>query len=371
MKYKLLFSFIASTLLFFGLSPFNSYADDISVTGNGSESQSAVQSSADTTTTIAQNNSGSITNNVNSSSDTGNNTASNNTGNATITTGDATTQTKVDNQLNSSTVSQDCCNRSDSGSVTITGNGTGSSNTAAVNSSTTTTAIVNQNATINNSITLSANIGNNTASGNLGNVRIKTGNIAAYQSIVNGPVNFASVSLPSSPNDTTVKISGNGSFSDNTVNIHHRNDTNVYVNNNAYFLNDVTLRLNTGGNTADVNVGNVDIKTGEIIAVTEIKNVANISKVEITCCQPEKPHENQPSAPAPSTPTTITTNTTTSGGSTQPANGQVLAAAVGKVLPATGNYWMVLFLLGNILMLFMGAFLRLRSGRSPGYAVAL
>ena len=372
MKYKAFLSIIASFLLVIGLSPVRVQADEIAVTGNGSESVNTAQNTSSTQTTITQNNDSTINNSVTTTSNTGNNSASDNTGSTNITTGNASTTTEIQNGGNVSTVNQNCCPQSGGSSTTISGNGSGSINGASSTTNNQTTVSVTQNATINNIINGIANTGNNSANYNTGNVSIKTGNLSAYQEIVNGPLNIASVHIPDgSDGNESIKIVGNGANSENSAYVSNHNNKSIYISNNAYFVNDVTLRLNTGGNSADVNVGNVDIATGDIIATTKIKNVANISDVTVTCCQkaPEKP-VNQPGVPAPTTTTVTSSSPTTSGGSSSPSTGAVLAAAAGRVLPATGGNFVALFILGNILMMFMGVYLRLRSGRSPSFFLA-
>ncbi len=367
MNKKLLYSIFASVLLFLGLSPVRIFAEEILVTGNGSASENTVQSTSTNQTTVTSDNNAEIQNNVDTTADTGNNDASNNTGNTTITTGDVDTSTSFSNQANTSIVDEGCC-VSGGSSTTISGNGADSTNSATSTTNTSTTAIINQSATITNIISGTANTGYNTANNNTGNVSIRTGNINSYQSITNGLVNFSSVTLPSGASVSySVKISGNGAGSLNNAEINNILDNVVIIENSAFFINDVTMVLNTGGNKALVNVGNVDIATGDIIARTEIKNVANVSKVKITCCEEKK--ENPPAnPPAPTTNVTTSSSPSSSAGSSSAP--QVQAAVIGKVLPATGGYWAVIFLLGNIIMLFMGAFVRLRSGRSPSVAFA-
>jgi len=366
MNNKLLLSLIASILLFLGLSPIRIFAEEIIVTGNGSASENTVQNTSTSEFSITSTNTADIQNNVDTTADTGNNEASDNTGNTTITTGNVDTATSITNEANTSVVDQGCC-MDESSSTVISGNGADSINTTSSYTNSSNTAIINQTATITNIINGTANTGNNTASNNTGNVTIKTGNISALQSISNGWVNLSSVSLPGSGStSSSVTISGNGAQSYNFANVQKLLNNIVLVENSAVFINEVTMALNTGGNKALVNVGNVDIKTGDIIARTEIKNAANISLVKITCCE-EKPENPPANPPAPTSTVSNSSSGSSAGSSSTP---QVQAAAIGKVLPATGGYWAVIFLLGNIIMLFMGAFLRLRSGRSPSLAYA-
>jgi hypothetical protein len=48
-----------------------------------------------------------------------------------------------------------------------------------------------------------------------------------------------------------------------------------------------------------------------------------------------------------------------------------MKAALSAILPSTGGNWLLFSLLGNIMMFFLGAYLRLRSGRSPGFVPSI
>jgi hypothetical protein len=342
-------------------------AEEYVVTGNGSESENSVNISNNSQTTVQQNNNTNIQNNVSTTSDTGNNSASDNTGgSAGIQTGDATTATTVTNQGNVNTATQNnCCNQVGSTAV-VSGNGTGSNNNISINDSSSTNIMSNNNASITNNISIQANTGRNKANGNVGDVFIKTGDIKAYQEVINGPLNINNVTFGANGNkERNIIIKGNGSYSENTITIFDNEEFKVRVNNVADIINNVFTDLNTGENEANGNVGDVTISTGDIISKTVISNAVNYNKVDLSCvCEKEKEK---------AAPVTIPTKQETSaapapaggiGGAPAPA--QVLGASVGQVLPITGNNLLLLLIIGNIVMMFMGMYLRLRSGRSPG-----
>ena len=136
--------------------------------------------------------------------------------------------------------------------------------------------------------------------------------------------------------------------------------------------------LITGDNTADRNTdGDVDIKTGDVKVVTKIENDVNKSEVVVECgCEEEKPEEEKPPKEEEEKPVGApvgSSNPPTKAAEkpSEQKKGEVLSAAIGDILPATGTPWFILAILGNLVMLLLGTVLRLRSGRSPGLAYAI
>lgn len=344
-------------------------AEEIVVTGNGADSANVVTVDNTQNTTVTQSNDANITNNVTADANTGGNEASNNTGGDTnISTGDTTTSVGVSNEGNVSVAQVGGCDCPSTSSNVISGNGAGSTNTVNNVSVNNTNVTTNNTADVTNNVTLNANTGNNTANFNNGDVRIATGNITAKLGLLNA-FNFSKVKISQGKNvDSLLKIAGNGVSSVNTINNVDINNVNVMQNNIANFLNNIIANLNTGNNTANFNNGNVDIKTGDVWAEIKVTNLANVNEVLIDCgCKP-KPGEQPPIIP-PGVTTTPTTTTTSPSPAPQPSV-QGIAAALGEILPATGSNWLLFALLANIGMFFLGAYLRLRSGRSPGLVFA-
>ncbi|MCL5438800.1 MAG: hypothetical protein M1268_02325 [Patescibacteria group bacterium] len=85
--------------------------------------------------------------------------------------------------------------------------------------------------------------------------------------------------------DTTIKISGNGSDTNNTANV-TMNQTRVVVQNNtANITNNVNVDAKTGNNTADDNTGgNVTIKSGNSNVTANVTNEVNSNQASIDCC---------------------------------------------------------------------------------------
>lgn len=340
------------------------FATEITVTGNGEASVNEASVSDSSQVNVTSNNSAEVTNNVQVNAETGNNEVSGNTGDSQVQTGDVAIDTTVVNEMNQTNVTQQsCC--SQSGTIVVNSkNGSNSQNTTNVSNSNNANLNINQTAVITNTINGKANTGGNTANNNSGYVGIKTGNITVKDRIINAQVNIAKIQVNQPVlGDTLATVIGNGTGTTNSINFLTSNNQTVNVVNYADIFNNIVYDLTTGDNHADNNNGDVEIKTGDISVTTEITNVVNESEVIIDCECKEKPEKPTPTPPADKvTPTPPSPEKPTSGGN----GGEVASVAVGKVLPVTGVNWIILAIAGNIMMLFLGMILRLRSGNAPG-----
>lgn len=362
------------------------WAEELVISGNGASANSEINVTTTSSTTVEQSNQANIQNNVDLNSNTGDNSASGNTGTGTqITTGDTNTQTSIENSANISIVSSECCLQSPS-DVTITGNGENSQNTVNFNQNSDTNINTVQNANIQSNVNGYSNTGGNQANNNSGsNASITTGDISVNGKIENKNINLGSV-LAQKPGGggVTIKISGNGTLSNNLVNLSLNNNFDVNVDNTANILNNAIWNLITGDNQANGNTGgNVSITTGDISFITEIMNgPINTSKVVVDCCGgPDVPppddddddedddDDDNPNGGTPPTQPPVDQSkppTTTDQGSTSPSNGQVLAAiTAGQILPVSGMMWTVILSLASLLMFLFGLYLRLHPGRDP------
>lgn len=340
------------------------YAEELVISGNGSESTNAVSSNQNTSANVTQNNNATVENNINVTANTGGNIANDNTGDAAITTGDITITEEVANNINASVVDYDNCCGSQR-QISISGNGSGSNNNASHNGSSNTNISTNNNASINTNVSGYASSGNNTANDNNGNVIIKTGGIRVREKITtNANLSFISVTSPLNK-DYILNISGNGSDSNNTITDTVSDNIIIAVNNNADVFNNSFWDLVTGNNKANDNSGDVSIETGDIDFESTIENNTNLSVVLVTCCKEEKP---EPIVP-PENPVSPKADTNSVQGASASSGGNSNSSS-GPSLPSTGGMWFFLALVGNIAALIYGTYLRLRSGRSPAYALA-
>lgn len=265
------------------------FADlDIQVSDNGTDSSNDLNLTQTQTTTVDQSNTSDVNNQVTVDSNTGDNTASANTGDTEITTGDTSTDVSISNTLNTNTANVDNCCPTDT-TASISGNGSGSDNTLNLDQTAETTISSANTANITNTITINANTGNNTANSNLGHVAINTGNISVSTGIANA-ANFNFLDLSTGlPGDIFASISGNGSNSNNNLNIALNRSLEI---NNLNFLNIfnwLNLDLNTGNNSANKNTGDVFIGTGDILATINISNTGNINDTTVDCCPEVSP----------------------------------------------------------------------------------
>ena len=261
-------------------------AQEFVISGNGSGSDNTITAQSTTTTTVTQTNDAQVTNNVAANADTGNNSASQNTGgDASITTGDISTQTNIQNTANSSSVSLPCCQTQPS-DITISGNGSGSQNSVDLNQTNTLNITVDNNASIYNGVYVNANTGDNTANYNGGNVSIDTGNISVKTGIKNGPVNVYNVVGGIGGGGVSASIADNASFSTNIISATVNNSKNATINSIAQLGNIIFVNANTGDNHANGNLGDVSIKTGDISIDSTINNdPINVGSVDFSCCE--------------------------------------------------------------------------------------
>lgn len=84
---------------------------------------------------------------------------------------------------------------------------------------------------------------------------------------------------------TTIELSGNGSFSNNTANVNVTQNTTVVQSNTANITNNVDVDAKTGNNDANNNTGgDVSITTGNATSNVTVNNKANKNVADINCC---------------------------------------------------------------------------------------
>ncbi|MCL4418609.1 hypothetical protein M1146_00740 [Patescibacteria group bacterium] len=376
--------FFTLTILFLALAPFAAVARAqetvISITGNGASSQNTVEVHTVSSTTVQQSNDAQVTNNVNNNSNTGNNQTNSNSGASDIQTGSISSTANVNNQNINSNVSENKgCGCVGNTTTQITGNGTNSVNNINLDSSQTTNINQVNNAIIVNTAEIHANTGENSASLNSGDVQIKTGNISDTVTIKNKNINQNIDPQDGQSGLFMVKIKDNGDGSENNVRIALSNIFDYQSKNLAILINTDIEDPNTGGNTADSNIGGVLITTGDIVKITTIGN-ENINGSFFNpppsqIIPPPGGGGNPPPIGGETPPAgggqPSSSSNSSGGGSSVGGVGQVLGAAAGAVLPATGSFWMLLMMLLSITMFIAGWYLRFGSDPSPpAYAFA-
>ncbi len=269
-------------------------ATTLEISGNGSSSDNDVKVARSSETTVVQSNSANVTNNVSSNSSTGGNKANYNTnGDVMIRTGDASSDVTVKNTLNSNTAKVDCC---DQGDITakISGNGSDSDNNIDLGSGryhagdkTEIQVFQDNNANVNNYVDSHAKTGDNDANRNTnGDVTVRTGDATATADVsTTANANVAQIGGHGSEGNTvSALITGNGSKSDNSVDLDLDHATSIVQDNLAHVKNNVDAKAKTGYNDANDNTsGEVAILTGDAEAGATVDNMVNFNAADIDC----------------------------------------------------------------------------------------
>ena len=143
--------------------------------------------------------------------------------------------------------------------------------------------------------------------------------------------------------------------SNNSSNVTTNFDTNYIVNDNIENYTDGTVGFITGNITGDALVQQAPI---------HISNLKEHTK-------PTTPSTPTPAQPANNTvpaSSSSSSTSTTSSGAVSGGPVWVMGAFAHHLFLTGGSYWFFIASIGNILMMLLGGYLRLRSGRSPGYA---
>ncbi len=259
---KLTTAFATGAVLLNALAPLAAADTTLTISGNGSNSSNATAVSSTTTNSVVQTNTANISNNVDVSNNTGGNTANNNTGgDVAVTSGNATTAVAVQNTANSNSANLTNCNCDNDVNATISGNGTNSDNTVALDNHNTTALYQTNVANVSNNVDVNSKTGHNTADNNTGgDVKLTSGN--ANTTVVLGTTANANTAMfggagagANQGGTVNAVISGNGSYSDSAVALDLGNDVLVTQTNVAHVTNDVDVDSYTGGNSADDNTG--------------------------------------------------------------------------------------------------------------------
>jgi hypothetical protein len=272
---------------------------EVKISGNGAKSNNGVGLTNVNATTVAQNNTANVDNNVDVDAETGDNKAGLNTGgDVVIKTGNAKVNVDVSTlaNVNSAQVGGGMsATPTPQASFTIVGNGAGSDNEILASMTNATSVAQNNNADIDNEVDVDAETGDNDANFNTGgDVVILTGNSDVEVGVDNSVnFNFADVDC-GCEFDVTAKIAGNGADTDhkwwdkddNYIGLNLANVQAVGQNNGAYLDNNVDVDdAETGDNEAGYNTGSVDhetdpaIVTGNAKSSTSVSNSGNVNSV--------------------------------------------------------------------------------------------
>lgn len=281
-------SIIAITSLLFQLATPAFAATTLEISGNGADTENAVQVSRTSETNVVQSNNAEIKNDVQSKSDTGSNEANKNTGGGvSIKTGDADSLVSVENSANSNSVDLENCDCEGDVEVLISENGADSKNAVDLATSDSTLVAQDNKADIDNKIRTEAETGDNEANKNTsGDVEIETGDATVTVGVkTEANANSASIGGGSgSGSMLSARILGNGADSENKLALALDRALDVVQSNDADVENDVKAEADTGDNEAEENTGGmVGIETGDADVLVGIDNMVNFNVADVDC----------------------------------------------------------------------------------------
>lgn len=262
-------------------------ATNIEITGNGHDSDNNANVNLTKSTSVVQNNTANVTNNVSVDSKTGDNKANDNTGgDVSITTGDSDVTVAVQNLLNKNSAVVDCCNNGNT-TVKIADNGSNSDNDAKLKMNDSNQIFQDNYAYVKNKVDVDSKTGDNKANDNTnGDVAIHTGDSTVgvgVATFVNS--NFARIGGGNgNGSELSLKILGNGHKSDNDINATINKTNTISQDNYADIYNKVDVDASTGKNDAKDNTGgSVDVHTGDALVSALVANAGNFNWADMSC----------------------------------------------------------------------------------------
>lgn len=286
LKTKISAALAAGSLLLSTVSPAFA-ATTLEVTGNGSDSKSNVNFTQNRNVSVVQNNDANVENKIDVKANTGDNSADDNTGgDVKVKTGESKVEIEVSNLLNKNAASVDCCETGDV-EVKVSGNGSDSENKASLDLGGKKEIFQNNNADVKNDVEVDQTTGKNDTDDNTGgDVTVETGKAwTGVKLLTAANANSAKIGGgDSNGGSLSAWITGNGSDSDNTIDLDLGGDTSIVQENNADVENDVDVDQETGDNSAEDNTGgNVKIKTGLAHAIVAVDNLVNFNVADVDC----------------------------------------------------------------------------------------
>lgn len=265
---------------------------DVEISGNGSDSDNDVKLDMDSSNGIFQDNYGKVKNDLNVDAKTGDNEADDNTGGEVeIETGDSEVSLGVLNMLNSNMARIGGGDSEGSSlSLWVLGNGSDSKNEIDADIENENVVTQDNSAHVNNDLDVDADTGYNSADDNTGGlVSIETGDAMVEALVANaGNFNWADLSCDCLFDDLTAKVAGNGSDSDNEIDLDLSDgkDNGVFQDNGAHVYNDLEdLDATTGDNESDDNTAyngeDPSIETGDAGVGAEVMNQFNANTAGI------------------------------------------------------------------------------------------
>lgn len=171
--------------------------------------------------------------------------------------------------------------------IVVSGNGDGSQNGISINETKSNTTVQENEAVVENKIDSVADTGGNSVDNNSGEVEITTGDIAQAVTVINSGNSNQAETGCCNGDPGSMKITDNGTDSNNEIDLNHSTSNTVNVNNNLQLSNNIQVTSNTGDNEASGNSGDVAIETGGVNILAQILNKnLNSNKVTVSSSDP-------------------------------------------------------------------------------------
>ena len=289
MKTSKLFSLIASLALVLNLFVPQAMALDVVISGNGSDSDSDVKVENERETYLEQTNNTEIKNKVNLKTNTGGNGAEDNTnGDIVIKTGNAESAVSIVNNAGMNAAELELCDCDLDAEIKIEGNGSDSDNEVELENKTKTEAYQENTVDVENDVKAESNTGDNDADDNTGGeVTIDTGDVSTLiLTKTNAGMNALRIAAGQGNGGMlSAWISGNGSDSENEIELDHETETYVEQTNEVDVDNDIDGEVNSGDNEADDNTGGlVEIMTGDVELGIGVETNSSFNYADVAGC---------------------------------------------------------------------------------------
>jgi len=289
---KILSAFLAiASLLLGAFTPMVLAQEAVEVSNNGAGSTNTTNLTENRTVTVVQSNTATVVNTINANATSGGNNLNDNTGgNIGVNTGSATVNVQTNTLVNANVAKTDCQICPTCTSVEISGNGSESVSTANLITNSEVMTFQENHARIANQINANSISGqNNTNRNTNGEVSVLTGPATVNAEVYNtANANLLQIGGDSGTDDevAAIEITGNGSHSQNAVNLFRQRAISIVQNNLADMNNRLDTNAISGQNSAEDNTrGSVGLRTGSATVNAKIDNLANFNYAEAECCE--------------------------------------------------------------------------------------
>lgn len=262
----------------------------IQISGNGADSTNGVSLTTQTATTVTQNNSVQVKNNINQDANTGENTVAKNTGaDIDVETGSVKQSADISTTAGVNSASVEACGCELDLEVVIAKNGADSSNSVGLAVASATSLFQDNRVDVDNDVDQDADTGNNDIEKNTGgDIGLSTGEVEqAVTAHTAAGMNLAEIDSGKGGVNLDLAIVENGADSVNTLSLGLNVATTTTQDNDVDVENDVDQDANTGENDVEENTGgDIDVETGDVEQTIDVLNGAGFNALDVDgCCE--------------------------------------------------------------------------------------